>query len=164
MFLGKKQNPYTIEGWLPKWKKVKRLKDKNSICEVEKLTDFSFSTLFKDFVKKNNAGRFPCYSKPFSVYSEDGHGILNDKPDSVYTDRLISFNHKDKDNIFEVLEKHKDILGERFIPFMFDDVKNLFCIDKNNNHIMIVFVDTGECGLVTLNLETFVGTLEVYYE
>lgn len=95
MFLGKKQNPYTIEGRLPKWKNVKRLKDKNSICEVE---------------------------------------------------------------------KHKDILGERFIPFMFDDVKDLFCIDKNNNHIMIVFVDTGECGLVTLNLETFVGTLEVYYE
>ena len=118
--------------------------DKNSINELEKKLNTTFSINFKDFLVATNA------SSPTNntVVFNDVEYVINS---------VLNFNNDAKYKIEYIYNNLKEDINNN-IPFANDGFGNYYVIDKNDN---VLFYDSEKNRLISLcNIKTFILKIE----
>lgn len=118
--------------------------DKNSINELEKKLNTTFSINFKDFLVATNA------SSPTNntVVFNDVEYVINS---------VLNFNNDAKYKIESIYNNLKEDINNN-IPFANDGFGNYYVIDKNDN---VLFYDSEKNRLISLcNIKTFILKIE----
>jgi|GEM_PF-2925052 len=118
--------------------------DKNSINELEKNLNTTFSINFKDFLVATNA------SSPTNntVVFNDAEYVINS---------VLNFNNDAKYKIESIYNNLKEDINNN-IPFANDGFGNYYVIDKNDN---VLFYDSEKNRLISLcNIKTFILKIE----
>lgn len=118
--------------------------DKNSINELEKKLNTTFSINFKDFLVATNA------SSPTNntVVFNDVEYVINS---------VLNFNNDAKYKIESIYNNLKEDINNN-IPFANDGLGNYYVIDKNDN---VLFYDSEKNRLISLcNIKTFILKIE----
>ena len=104
---------------------VKPLRSDRLIDDFEKLTGYRFPKSFRNHIRIYNGGR--PRSKTFKT----------DKAKRELKS-FLSFNPDNKENVWNIREWNKYELGNKYVAFAVDDLGNMICFDKDNNHIIFL--------------------------
>lgn len=129
---------------LSEWARVKPLVNEKVIDSFENKYNLSLPSDFKKCIINNNAGR----PRPNGIKAKNG--------DEFDVKMLLSFNEKDSENIYKVIDFFVNEFNGRLIPFASDSAGNYYCFD---NDAVVLFTQDNEFIPVCDSFSSFVGSL-----
>lgn len=129
------------------WKRVKKLRDSNSIAEFEKEYGIIIPDNFKEIIINSNSGR-PSLD---IVRTLDGR--------EIEVKALLSFNKDDVENIYNVIDYFKEQFNGRILPIATEPSGDYFCIDITSNSIFYWQSEGEKLTFIANNLEEFLDSL-----
>jgi hypothetical protein len=107
------------------WRRVKPLKDKNSLANIEKKYGMKIPLKLKELIIENNGGRpNPSIFKPSSG-------------EEVQVKMLLSYNEEDAETIYMCIDYFKEHFGNDLLPFASEASGNYFCIKVSNGAVIL---------------------------
>lgn len=116
---------------IERWKKVKSIKDKTSLSEVERKIVFSIPKELRQCILENNGGR----PVPNAIHLSNG--------DDNDVKCLLSYNRDDTENVFKILDFFIQNYSGSLLPFAMDSAGNYYCVRGEE-----VVLWTQECEIV----------------
>lgn len=132
------------------WKHIKPLKSVEVFDECERYTKYKLSDTFKECVIANNGGT------PSKMIFD------TDKKQERLFEKLLSFNHEDKGNIWDMLDWAKEDLQPfkyQYLPFGIDPFGNLIYFNINNDNIIFLNHESLEKEIVAKDFDEFISNL-----
>lgn len=130
------------------WKRIKALKELDSIEEFEKEKDIRLPDDLKELVLKNNGARPSLRLVELSSHKE------------LEIKALLSFNKDDIENIYNNIDFFKLEFNGKILPFATESSGDYFCIDLGNKSIVYWEHETNEIKYVASNLDEFLAMLK----
>lgn len=127
------------------YKYVKKLKNSNSIKEIEEKYNIQIPQLLKNIIVKYNGGR------PLANI------FLTDNKKEKVIKTLLSYNKEDKENIYI----YDDIFAKDYIPFANTEFGDTICINNKNANIELYNHEADRFEYISENIETFFNM--IYY-
>lgn len=107
------------------WRRVKPLKDKNCLANVEKRFGMNIPENLKDLICENNGGRpNPSIFKPISG-------------EEVQIKMLLSYNEDDTETIYKCIDYFREHFENDLLPFASEASGNYFCIRASNGAVVL---------------------------
>lgn len=129
------------------WKRVKALKDIDSIDNFEKNYNLTIPTDIKTLFKNYNGGR------------PNKRNIQINNNDEVCIKMLLSFNKEDSENIYKVNDYFMKEFNKKVMPIAVEDGGNYFCINLDDESILYWNHESNELIKIESNLNKFLISL-----
>lgn len=121
------------------YKYVKKLKNINSIQEIEEKYKVQIPQVLKDIIVKYNGGRPVA-----NIFLTD-----NKKEKVIKT--LLSYNKEDRENIYI----YEEILEKNYIPFAITEFGDLICVNNSDSSIELYNHEADKFENICNDIESF---------